>query len=638
MTDQRTLTLDDVFALENIYDLAISPDGRYVAYVVSRGYTEGEHKTPASKVWLAAADKSSEPRQFTYGPHADTFPRWRPDGRTLAFLSDREKAGTQQIFLMPSDGGEARQLTSAKGGVQSFKWSADGKAIAYLAPDADSEEEEQRKKDKDDAEHVDHDYKFVRLWVVDLAGGEPRPITPPEYQVQSYAWLGPDAWAITTSRTPNADEFVNAWPVLRVAENTPAETLWQGRFAAHSLASTPDGRRLAWLHDGMDSGGWTGEVWALLPDQEPQCLLDDLDGSVNSLGCLPGGEALFLTATAHTRSLLARLSLNGGALEPLLEDYTLLEGSGDTPGVSFSDDGHYACLIEDGTHPLDVWVGELGQEPRRLTHHNAHLADVALGAAETIRWQAADGLEIEGVLIYPSGYEPGRRYPLALHYHGGPNWQWRESFMASWHNWGQFLAARGYVVLAPNPRGSTGRGNTFAAANRRGWGLGDLQDVLAGVDHLVELGLADPERLGVGGWSYGGFLTAWTIGHTDRFKAAVVGAGVTDLLSFQAADIPSWLPRAQMLADPWEDPEVYLRCSPISYAGQMVTPTLIPHGADDQRVRLGQGRELYNALRRRGVAVEMVVYPREAHAIMERHHQRDLLTRVADWFDRYLKQ
>lgn len=207
----------------------------------------------------------------------------------------------------------------------------------------------------------------------------------------------------------------------------------------------------------------------------------------------------------------------------------------------------------------------------------------------------------------------------------------------SWHDWAQWLAAHGYVVLAPNPRGSLGRGRAFTWSNQRRWGVGDFADFTSGIDALVARGLADPDRVGIGGWSYGGFMTSWAIGHSDRFKAAIVGAGVTDLLSFIAADIPSWLPREQLFATMYDDPDLYQRLSPISAVAAIATPTLIVHGAADERVRLGQGRELYHALRARGVPTEMVVYPREPHIFAEKLHQRDLLMRVADWFDRWLQ-
>jgi dipeptidyl aminopeptidase/acylaminoacyl peptidase len=323
----------------------------------------------------------------------------------------------------------------------------------------------------------------------------------------------------------------------------------------------------------------------------------------------------------------------------LLSGRTLADGVDGQPDISISADGRrMACAAGDSTHPWDIWAGELGGELRQLTSFNAHLRDVALGAAEVLRWEAPDGLEIEGILIYPSGYTAGQRGPLVVDVHGGPSWQWLDRFMASWHDWAQWLAAQGYAVLLPNPRGSTGRGREFNHRNHRNWGHGDLDDILSGVASLVTRGIADPARLGICGWSYGGYMTAWAIGQTHQFKAAIVGAGVTDLLSFQASDIPHWLPRNQMLAEPYDDQAIYLRCSPITYVANAQTPTLILHGEKDERVRLGQARELYHALRSRGIPVDMVTYPRESHVFTEVRHQRDVLDRIAAWFRRWLVQ
>jgi dipeptidyl aminopeptidase/acylaminoacyl peptidase len=326
-------------------------------------------------------------------------------------------------------------------------------------------------------------------------------------------------------------------------------------------------------------------------------------------------------------------------VEIVVSDRTLVCQRGiDEPIISMSCDGsRYACALEDGTHPAEVWSGIVGETPQQVTNANSSLREVDFGTSESVRWQAPDGQTIEGVLIYPREYVRGQRYPLVVQVHGGPHWQWLDRFMVGWHDWAQWLATHGYAVLMPNPRGSVGRGLNYLWSNRRAWGTGDFPDIVSGVDALIERGLADPERLGIGGWSYGGFMTAWALGHSDRFKAAIVGAGVTNMVSFQAADIPSWLPGEELLAQPWDDPEIYARCSPISYAGNMTTPTLILHGEADKRVPVGQGRELYVALRARGVPTEMVVYPREEHPIIERHHQRDLLERVLDWYNRWLK-
>lgn len=639
MPEPRTLTLDDLFAIEHVSDAQVSPDGKQVAYVVGKDHAASEYHTPAASIWLVSSDGSAPARRLTFGPHADTMPRWSPDGTRLAFLSDREKADTPQVYVIPLTGGEARQLTHAKAGVAELKWSPDGARIAYAATDPESEEQEKRKKERDDRIVVDRDYHFARLWVIDAAGGEPTAITPAEYQVRAFAWFR-DGWALVTSPTPKEDDFMLPWTVRYVRKgDAAAETLWEGNYAIDVLAASRDGQSLAWLHGGALGEESADELWVIERDGAPRLAAADYSGGMMWMGWLPDGDSLLVTAAAGTRVALGRLDVASGTFETLFSDRTIHYFL-TPPGASVSADGRtLACVLSEGDRPAEVWVGAPGGELRQITDANPGLREVALGKAETIRWRAPDGLEIEGVLVYPVGYQEGTRYPLIVQIHGGPTGVWSESFIvAAWHDWAQPLAARGYAVLMPNPRGSAGRGREFAWGNRRRWGIGDLDDVLSGVDALVARGLADPERLGVGGWSYGGYLTSWTIGHTNRFKAAVVGAGVTDLLSFQAADIPSWLPGQMMVAQPWEDQQIYLQLSPITYVGEVTTPTLIPHGEADERVPLGQGKELYAALRARGVPVEMVIYPREGHLIWELAHQRDLLERVVEWYDRWLKR
>jgi dipeptidyl aminopeptidase/acylaminoacyl peptidase len=631
------LTLDDIFAIERVTDAQISPDGSSVVFVVTREFTEGEHTIPASGIWIVSFEGSAPARPFTASIHADKNPRWSPDGKALAFLSDREQADTVQVYVMPAHGGEARKLTSAKAGVSDFAWSPDGARIAYLAADAKTEDEEKREKERDDVIHVDHAYKFTRLWVMDATGGEARAITPPTYQVRGFAWRH-DGWAVVTSPTPKEDDFSLAWPVRLVAENGEARILWEGKYPVAPIASSRDGQALTWVHSGAVGEETADEVWVARVGENPRLVASDYSGAIAGADFMPDGRALLLIGIAGTRTVLGRLDLDSSASETLLAGRTFESSFASAYQVSVSADGtRMACVLEDVDQPAEVFVGELGGEPRRVSVFNAHLAEVTLGRGETVEWFAPDGQRIEGVLLYPAEYEEGNRYPLIAHIHGGPTWQWLMQFMGGWHDWGQWLAAQGYAVLLPNPRGSAGRGREYAWSNQRNWGHGDFGDVLSGVDTMIARGIADPDRLGIGGWSYGGYMTAWAIGQTDRFKAAIVGAGVTDLLSFQAGDIPSWLPSQMMLAPSYHEPEVYLRSSPITNVANAKTPTLILHGASDERVRLGQGKELYHALRGLGVPTEMAIYPREPHIFQERHHQCDLLTRVAEWLDHWVK-
>ena len=633
----HTLTLDDIFAIERVTDAQMSPDGSHVAFVMTREFTEGEHSIPESSVWVVSYDGTTPARQFTASLHADKSPRWSPDGKMLCFLSDRAKADILQVYVMPTNGGEAQKLTDAKAGVSDFAWSPDGLRIAYLAADAKTEDEEKREKERDDPIHVHHEMKFTRLWVVDAAGGAAQEITPPDYQVRGFAWFH-SGWAIVTSPTPEEDDAMLAWPVRVIGQGDDARTLWEGKYPVTSIASSRDGRALTWIHSGAVGEESADEVWVARAGEQPRLLTSDYSGAMAGADFTPDGQGLLLIGIEGTRTMLGRIALDSSASETLLAGRTLESSFTSAYHVSVSADGtRMACVLEDVNQPAEVFVGELGGEQRQATKFNVHLSEVTLGRGETVEWTAPDGLRVEGVLIYPAEYEEGKRYPLITHIHGGPTWQWLMRFMAGWHDWGQWLAAQGYAVLLPNPRGSAGRGREYAWSNRRSWGHGDFGDVLSGVDAMVERGIADPERLGIGGWSYGGYMTAWAIGQTDRFKAAIVGAGVTDLLSFQAADIPSWLPGQMMLAPSYREPEVYLRSSPITYVANAKTPTLVLHGASDERVRLGQGKELYHALRGLGVSTEMVIYPREPHIFQERYHQRDLLTRVSDWFDRWVK-
>jgi len=633
-----TLSLSDIFAMEQIIDAQISPDGTQIAFVVTRDYSVPGYTTPESSIWCVPFDGSNPPRRLTFGSHADHFPRWSPDGRTLAFLSDREKSDVFQIYTLPLVGGEACRLTNVKGGVTSFKWSPDGKALAFVTPDAPNEAEEQRLKLRDDADFVNHNYKFSRLWVLDYpAKDEVRAITPAEYQVQDFAWYK-EGWVILISQTPLLDEM-QGWTILSIQENQAPFKLAQVKYSTYGLNGSADGQSLAWIDSGCDAKSSATELWVIHQGSAPKCVAQDYAGGMLWTDWHPDGESLLIIAVDGTHTRLGQLKLGGdGKVEDLTLPMNIAEIGSWRFRLSISGDGQrLGCVLEDGTNPTAIWGVTLNGEVKQLSFFNSHLEGVSLGKTETIRWKAEDGREIEGVLIYPSGYEPGKRYPLVADIHGGPTWYWLDRFMGSWHDWGQWLAANGYAVLLPNPRGSAGRGQEFAWCNRQNWGWGDFGDVLTGIDLVIERGIADADRLGIGGWSYGGFMTAWAIGHTNRFKAAVVGAGVTNLLSFQASDISHWLPTQQMLINPYTDPTVYLRSSPINYIADVTTPTLVIHGAADERVRLGQGRELYHGLRILKKQVEMVVYPREPHTLGELHHQQDMLQRVVNWFDQFLK-
>jgi dipeptidyl aminopeptidase/acylaminoacyl peptidase len=355
------------------------------------------------------------------------------------------------------------------------------------------------------------------------------------------------------------------------------------------------------------------------------------------LTSVPGQDDLLLIGSEGVSFQPYWLSWDGSR-EPVLERPP--GGWTDHP-ISFSADGsRMAIAWHSGSQAPNVWVIDASSgesSMRKLTDFNADIEQAALGAQEHVRWTSDEGIAVEGILVKPYGYVEGQRYPLVVQVHGGPTWAWSDWLYANWHDWAQMLAGRGYAVLMPNPRGSTARGPEFMDANFGDIGGGEFRDLMTGVDAMIERGIADPQRLGVGGWSWGGYMTAWTISQTTRFKAAVMGAGLPNMVSDNSiGDIPSanlsYFDKPVAL-----DPEPYWERSAIRYIRNATTPTLILHGQQDERVHPAQGQELYVALKTLGVDTQFVTYPREGHGIRERKHQIDLMRRVVEWYDRYLK-
>ena len=296
-----------------------------------------------------------------------------------------------------------------------------------------------------------------------------------------------------------------------------------------------------------------------------------------------------------------------------------------------------AVIWTDSATPEEVYLGDLNGPARPVTSYGKEFLG-RLQPTEHVTWLSDDGVEIEGLLTYPVGYEPGKRYPLVVEIHGGPSWRWEDRAMLNWHDWAQFLASHGYAVLMPNPRGSTGYGHEFQRLLQNDVGGGESRDLVTGALAMVERGIADRERLGIAGWSWGGYLTAWTITQTDIFSAAMMGAGLANIVSDHGQDD---IPSANLLyfpGHPYDHMEAYWAASPIRYVANVTTPTLILHGDQDARVHPAQGAEYFRALKVRGVPVRFVRYPREKHGISERAHQIDVMNRLLDWFDRYLKR
>ncbi len=610
---------------------------------------EGEKSEFVSQVHVANQNGSGE-YPLTEAGHSSDNPQWSPDGETIAFLSKR--SDKTQVWLIRVRGGEARRLTDAKGGVISARWSPDGRQIAYVATDPVADDREKKVKVKDDARVVDEHFERHRLYVIDVqeksGKPDPRKLTHGDLSVlgdttPGFDW-SPDDKSIVFAHvpTPGADDWTKSdLSTVDVGTGTVKPLVHSGH-AESSPFFSPDGRSVAYIASD-DPPTWAFDsALHLVPvgGGSPRKLADSFDHRPELLGWTADSQRLIFRENRGTTTRLYALRLDGEphAIGP--EDGVVAEASLSpnraTIGFNF----------QKADKPTEAFFVRLeNNESVQVSRVNDGAPELPLGRTEVIRWRSTDGKEIEGLLTYPAGYSEGKKCPLLLVIHGGPAGVFTRTFIASpivstsgsRHSTSTYplasFASRGYAILRCNVRGSSGYGKPFRYANHNDWGGGDFQDLMTGVDYVIAMGVADPNRLGVMGWSYGGYMTSWVIGHTGRFKAASVGAGVTDLVSFSGtADIHSFLP-SYFGGEPWDHADLYREHSPISHVKGVNTPTLIQHGEEDERVPITQGHELYNALKRQGCPVKMVVYPRAHHAIQEPKLLLDAMKRNLDWFD-----
>ncbi len=632
-------TPEEHMKLKTIGGVQVSPDGRRVAYTVMQAVMEGEKSENNTQVWLANAD-GSDAFQLTAGEKNSTNPRWSPDGRWIAFTSNRETRN--QIWLIRVAGGEAEQLTSGKSPAGAFAFSPDGRFLAYQMPDAPSDAEEKARKERNDARVLDDNFKMNHIWVIPVAKDakgkrEPRQITQGDFHVQGFDW-SPDGKTIAFShvRTPRVDD----WPTADLSAVDVAtgerKSLAASVTAENAPVYSPDGQWIAYSAS-RDKPTWAQDrvvrVMAATGGA-PRTLADTPDNQANLVGWSADGSKLYFTETGRTASRIYALPVGGGA--PVALD----AGDGVIAGVNLNEARtHFGFVWSKPARPPEAYASAVSSfAPAQVSRSNEEWSKLPVGQTEVVKWKSKDGWEIEGLLTYPVGYQSGRRVPLLLVIHGGPAGVFTQSFLGARGAYplASFSAA-GYAVLRPNPRGSSGYGAKFRHANYQDWGGMDYQDLMTGVDHVIALGVADADRLGVMGWSYGGFMTSWVITQTKRFKAASIGAPVTNLMSFTGTtDIPSFVPD-YFGAEFWDNPEIYQRHSAMFNIKGASTPSLIQHGEQDERVHIAQGMELYNALRRQGTPARMVTYPRMPHGVTEPRLQLDVMKRNLDWFAQYIK-
>jgi dipeptidyl aminopeptidase/acylaminoacyl peptidase len=613
------LTPEQALGVRSISDLRISPDGTRVAFVVS----EPPKGTDRNRdIWLVTI-ATKDVRRLTFTETPESSPRWSPDGRTLAFLSDRD--GRNQIYLLSMDGGEASKLTDGKNGVRSFEWAPDGKTIALLATEPRTDAEEKKAQNKDDVRVVDRDDKRTRVWIVEVATRAVRQVTRDPWDISDLKWTprGDRLVVIATDRPESEQETRKIYGVTPGTGTLALVASPRGPFGGVSIA--PDGARFVYLGSRVDGPNPHDLYLQRIGETAARNLTGaTLDRPIGAVAWLPDGGLVAIAQDgfhSHLYRAGADLALRQMADTDRANPVSLAAGT----------QGAVAFVGETATDPPEIYLRSDGKD-EQLTRINARWDHPRAAKPEFFRYRSFDGLDIEAALLRPPAAPKDARLPLIVLVHGGPTGRWSDAFEA----WGQLLAARGYAVLYPNIRGSVGYGHKFIEMNRADWGGADFKDVMAGVDYVVKTGAADPERLGIGGWSYGGYMAEWAITQTTRFKASVVGAGLSDLASeFGTENGPAY--DEWFFGLPYEKLDGFIKSSPVTYVKNARTPTLILHGETDTTDPIGQGQQLYRALKRYGVPSDFVVYPREGHGLREEKHLVDRLNRIIEWFDRYVK-
>jgi dipeptidyl aminopeptidase/acylaminoacyl peptidase len=684
--NRHTATLDETLSLKPISAPRISPDGRFVAYLMRE--TNWKDNSYVSQLWLVNVATGAS-FQLTRGKESVSPAEWSPDGRWMAFITKREASAVEppapekkeakpeekvekkqdkkeegkdaggkpagdQIWVISPEGGEAWQLTKSESDVDNFHWSKDGKWIAFTANPPEAKSSKDRKEKYSDYDVFEKDYQQNQLWLADVAAAEKnflpvaakRLTTDEKLNIESFAWSH-DSTRIVFSATNNpllafsGDEDIY---LLDLGQNNSVKKIVALPGPDGSPVFSPDDKQVAFSTALAQpyyyyANGHIAVVnldAVLAKPATTPAEVRDLTAKFDEDPYLSnwGPDGIYFAATQETSNHI--FQINPASLEIrriTAPDSMIMEG-----GSLTKDFKTLAYIAEDSTHMTELFVSSVPSfAPRKLTDVTAQVKDWILGRAEVVSWKSQDGAKVEGILYKPADYDPAKKYPLLVMIHGGPTGTSMPMLAASSYAYPlQTFLSKGALVLEPNYRGSAGYGAAFRALNVRNLGVGDMWDVMSGVDALIAKGMVDPNRLGAMGWSEGGYISAFLTTHTDRFKAISVGAGISDWMTYYVNTDITPFTRQYLHATPWNDPEVYAKTSPITTIKQAKTPTLIQQGSNDKRVPVPDSFELYRGLQDQGVTARLILYTGFGHGVSKPKSQRALLQANLDWFSFYI--
>jgi len=622
---------------------AVSPDGKKVAWVEELRDKDATD-TGNSAIFATTIDGKAPVRRITAasGPRAESDIAWSPDSRRIAFLSDALKAGQSQLYLVQlslegAPGGPAKRLTEVKGTLASPKFSPDGKTIAALFTENAPRAAGPLVAEVPETGEIKDAFFEQRLAVIDIASSKLRQVSPADTYVYEYDWAPNGLNFVVSSALGNGD---NNWWIaeLSILDATSGlmKQIYKPSLQISFPAWSPDGKAIAFIEGLMsDEGSVGGDILLISASGgKPQNLTPERKASAGWLTWTHDGKII---AGEYKQGESSVISIDPASskIEPLYSaaDHVTIGTWG--PSVSISSDGIVSAAIRSSfSAPPELWAGPNG-DWKQITQRNKGVT-AAWGQAKSIQWKS-DSYEVQGWLVYPANFDPSKKYPMIVEVHGGPS----AAVLSSWPgsgNFGMALAASGYFVLQPNPRGSFGNGEVFTRANVRDFGYGDLRDILAGVDQAIKIAPIDSNRLGITGWSYGGYMTMWAVTQTNRFKAAMAGAGIANYQSYYGENkIDQWM-IPFFGKSVYDDPEIYARSSPITFIKKAKTPTLVIVGDSDGECPTPQSYEFWHALKTLGVETQLVVYEHEGHMFVKPEHRRDRIRRTVAWFDAHLQQ